>query len=275
MNRFTVFADIASRAMHATAGSPRTVAGAVVVDTEKVEGLCRELVGLGKWSGCRLDDAEFAVDLIASQAVAVSVVSFNRDTEAWRQFLVDAEIFHKAIILNSRKVAGWGKPANLLKFLLLSSACASAVGHALGIDHRPRIVNSNNMQMINCITVCDSEVEGPENIEVFKSFWDRQHIPKSRLASVGIEMLSEDVRITSEQLEPCLLLADYVAGLGLSAATENPGRIPLPLSQVNSSKLLSKIRDRDKLVVLEEDFQYSYNEIFGDTMEQARSIANC
>ena len=215
MNKITVFADIASRAMHATAGSPKTVAGAVVVETCKIESLQRELIGLRKWAACDQDDAAFAVDLMASQALAVSVVSVNRDTDAWRQFLVDAEIFHKAIILDSRKVAGWGKPANLLKSILLGSACACAIGHALGVDRRPRILNSNGMQMIGCTTVCDSEIEGPENLEVFKSFWSRQHIPKSRLARLGVEMTSEDVRVTTEQAEPSLLLADYAAGLVL------------------------------------------------------------
>ena len=274
MNRLTVLADIASRTMHATAGSPKTVAGAVAVDTLRLEGIRREVGTLPKWGSCTEDSAAFAVDLMASQAIAVSVVSVNRETDAWKQFLVDADILHEAIILDSKKVAGWAKPANLLKFILLGSACAAAMGHALGADRRRRIVNSAGRQLIECATVCDSEVEGKENLEVFESFWSQQHIPKSRLAKAGFDVRTDDVRVTTEQAEPALLLADYAAGLGLAAATQNPGRLLLPLSQTVATQLLSKLRSLNKLAIMEEDFEYSYDEIFSDVMEKARELAD-
>lgn len=116
MTRFTVLSDIASRVMHATAGSPRTVAAAVVVDTAKISGVRKEVAKLPKWKSCTEDDAEFAVDLMLSQCIAVSVINVNRETQAWTDFLQDAEVLHKAIVSTSRKIAGWAKPANLLKF---------------------------------------------------------------------------------------------------------------------------------------------------------------
>jgi hypothetical protein len=274
MNRFTVLADISSRTMHATLGSPKTVAGAVAVDTARLEGLRRELSSLPKWGACDADTAAFAVDLMASQATAVAIVSINRDTDAWRQFLVDADVLHNAIILTSRKVAGWAKPANLLKFILLGSACAAATGHALGADRRLRIVGATGRQIIECNTVCDSEVEGKENLEVFESFWSMQRIPTSRLAKAGFELISNEVRVTTEQLEPGLMLADYAAGVGLAAATENPGTLPMPLEQSVATQLLAKLRKLNKLAVVEEDFDYSYSEIFKDVMDKARELAD-
>ncbi len=274
MNRFTVLADIASRTMLATAGSPRTVAGAVALDTVKLEGVRREVGSLPKWGACGFDEAAFVVDLIASQATAMSIVSINRDTDAWRQFLVDAEVLHNAIILTSRKVAGWAKPANLLKFILLGSACAAATGHALGSDRRARIVGATGRQIIECATVCDKEVEGRENLEVFESFWSMQRIPTSKLAKAGFELISNEVTVTTEQLEPGLMLADYVAGLGLAAATEDPGTMPLPLDQATAAQLLAPLRNQGKLVVVEEDFDYSYSEIFKDVMNKARELAD-
>lgn len=260
--------------MHSTTGSPKTVGGAVAVDTLNLEAVRKELITLPKWGNCNEDNAEFVVDLMASQAVSVAIVSVNRDTEAWKKFLVDAAVLHEAIILTSKRVAGWAKPANLLKFILLGSACAAATGHALGADRRPRILSSRGRQLVECATVCDSEVEGKENLEVFESFWSGQRIPKSRLAKVGIDVIANEVRVTTDQVEPGLLLADYAAGLGLAAATANPGRLPLPLSQEFATRLLSKIRKRNKLVVQEEDFEYSYDEIFSDVMVKAREIAD-
>jgi hypothetical protein len=260
--------------MRSTAGSPRTVAAAVAVDTQQIEAIRRELKAVPKWGRCSEDSAGFVVDLMRSQAIAVAVIGVNRDTPAWRRFLADADTFHNAVILTSKKVAGWGKPTNILKFLLLGSACAMATGHTLGVDGRPRIVGSDGRQLIDCSTVCDAEVEGPENLEVFESFWGMQHIPRSRLAKVGINIISNDVRVTTEQLEPCLLLADYAAGLGLASTTDEPGSLPMPLAKSVATRLLSRLRERGKLVVREEEFDYTYDEIFGEVMEKARELAD-
>lgn len=267
---FTILSDIASRVMHATEGSPKTVAGAVAIETLRLVGVRNEVSGLPKWGKCTLDDAAFAVDLVLSQATAASIVSVDRDTEAWRRFLADAEVLQKAIVLSSKKVAGWAKPTTLLKFVLLGSACAMSTGHALGTDRGARIVGTSGRQLIECSTICDTEVEGKENLEVFESFWSMQRVPTTRLARMGIELISNDVRVTTEQLEPCLLLADYIAGLGLAAVTPDPGRLPLPIDQDTASKLLSKLRSRNKLVTAEEEFDHSYDEIFRDVMDQAR-----
>jgi hypothetical protein len=274
MNRLTVLADIASRTMLSTLGSPRTVAGAVAVDTTRMGGLREEVAALPKWGDCTANDASFAVDLLESQATAVSVVSFNRETESWTKFIADAEVLHEAIILTSKKVAGWAKPANLLKFILLGSACAVATGHALGSDRRPRIVGSSGRQLIDCSTVCDKEIEGAENREVFESFWSMQRIPSSRLARAGFEFVSNEVSLTTEQLEPGLLLADYAAGLGLASLTLEPGRLRLPLDQATAQGLLGRLKAKGKLVVVEEDFSYSYDEIFKDVMDRARELAD-
>ena len=274
MTRFTVLADIASRTMHTTVGSPITVAGAVAVDSTRMDGIRDEVATLPKWAKCDSDDAALAVDLMASQAVAVSVLCVNRETEAWNKFLVDAQVLHEAILLTSRKVAGWAKPANLLNFILLGTACAAATGHAFGADRRPRIVGTSGRQLVECRTVCDSEVEGEENREVFESFWKMQLIPTSRLARAGFEFVSNEVQVTAEQLEPGLLLADYAAGLGLAASTTTPGRLRLPLDQGTARELLGKLKIMNKLVFIEEDFHYSYDEIFRDVMDKARDLAD-
>jgi hypothetical protein len=274
MNRLTVLTDIASRTMLSTLGSPKTVAGAVTVDTARMNGIRAEVATLPKWANCTADDAALAVDLLVSQAVAISVVSFNRETESWKTFIADSEVFHEAIILTSKKVAGWAKPANLLKFILIGSACAVATGHALGSDRSPRIVGASGRKLIDCSTVCDEEVEGAENRDVFKSLWSMQRIPTSRLAKAGFEFVTNDVKLTTEQLEPGLLLADYADGLGLSALTPEPGRLRLPLDHLTARELLGKLKEVGKLVVVEEDFPYSYDEIFKDVMDRARELAD-
>lgn len=272
MNRLTVLADIAGRAMLSVLGSPRTVAGAVAIDTSALDSARAEVLDLPKWGRCNVDHAEHVVDYLASQAVAIGVVSVNRDTDRWRHFELDASLMQLAIAKHSKGVAGWAKAPNLLKFLLLGSVCAVTMGHAIGVDRRPRIQSASGRQLIECSTICDREIEGSENIEVFTSFWSEQRIPRSRLARMGVEMIGHGVCVTTEQEEPALMLADYVAGLGLAATLENPGRLPLPLDRDEASRLLRALHSKCKLVAVVEDFDYTHDEIFGHVMEQARQL---
>ncbi len=274
MNRLTILVDIAGRAMLATEGSPKTVAGAVALDTVDLPSARKEVCSLPKWGRCGLEHAEHVVDFLASQATSIGIVSVNRDTPQWLQFEREAAELQNAIVLQSRRVAGWAKAPNLLKFILLGSGCAVATGHALGSDKRLRIQNARGQQMVECSTICDKEIEGEENLEVFTSFWSEQRIPRSRLARLGIEMIGRDVKVISEQEEPALILADYVAGLGLAAALETPGRLPLPLDREKSSRLLNKLRDRGKLVAVEEDFAHTHQDIYGDLLAKAREYAD-
>lgn len=274
MNRLTILVDIASRAMLSTIGSPRTVAGAVAIDTSAIYDIRAEASRLPKWGDCTPDNAAHAVDLLTSQAVSVAIVSLNRETDAWQRFIKDANILHEAIILDSKLVAGWAKAANLLKFVLLSSACAAATGHAIGADRRPRIVSPQGYQLVECATICDNEIEGKENLEIFKSLWGEQHIPKAKLARLGVQMISESVAVTTDDEEPCLLLADYAAGLGLASVLDAPGRLPLPVTQHRAKDLLLILKSRNKLVFQEEDFDSSYDEIFKDVMAKARELGD-
>ena len=70
------------------------------------------------------------------------------------------------------------------------------------------------------------------------------------------------------------MLADYAAGLGLAASTTTPGRLRLPLDQGTARELLGKLKIMNKLVFIEEDFHYSYDEIFRDVMDKARDLAD-
>lgn len=260
--------------MLSTAGSPTTVAGAVAIDTNRLQEARSEVRGLPKWGKCQFEHAEHVVDYLASQAIAVSVVRVNRATPQWVRFEQQANLLQSAIVTQSKRVAGWVKAPNFLKFLLLGSACAVATGHALGVDSRPRIVGATGRQLIECSAICDKEVEGSENLEVFTSLWSDQRIPRSRLSRLGIDMIARDMRVTTDDDEPALFLADYVAGLGLAASLEDPGRLPLPLDQVHASQLLAKLRARTKLVVVEEDFAHTHDDIYGDVMAAAEHHAD-
>lgn len=274
MNRLTVLVDISSRVMHATVGSPRSVAGAVAVNTSALDALRSEMRSLPKWGRATEDNIGHVVDVLRSQAVSVAVVSVNRDTDAWRKFVAESDTMHAAIVKDSKRVAGWASAANLLKFFLLCAASAAATGHAIRVDRSPKILSARGLQLIDCTTICDNEVEGPENLEVFTSFWSEQHIPRTRLAQFGVEMSSSSIAVTTDHADPALLLADYAAGLGLAYTLQNQGRRPLPITQQRAREFLNTLNQRGIAVVQEEDFDHSCDGVFGYVMEKARELAD-
>jgi hypothetical protein len=217
---------------------------------------------------CTLSDAETVVDLLASRAVSVGIFSVNKDTVAWRQFAEDEKTLQRAFVAQATPLAGWAKASNLLTFYLLSGACAIAIGHGL-TNAPPGIVDINGLQMIDCSVVCDSDISGKENIEVFQSFWDQRHAPISRLATLGFKVTNEAARVATEQEEPLLLLPDYAAGIAHASLLPSPGRLSLPLTHGQANELIAHLKQIGKITIENTEFDISYDEIFGPIMEQA------
>ena len=271
MNRLTILGDIAGRVSVSSTGNPRVTAASVVVSTAD-EGSIRTALGTTtpKWGRCSLSDASRVIALLHSRSVAVGVMSINKDTDSWRKFAEDAKVLQDAIVRQSKQPAGWVKPSNLLAFLLLGGSAAMATGHALRVDPSMRIVGEDGLQLIHRRLVFDSDISGSENVDVFKSFWEKKSIPRSRLAELGVRMAHVDVSVSTEQEEPLLLLADYAAGIAHSMLLPEPGRLPLPVPHEQAKTLARELHRAGKLVVDNRNFENSYDEIFGSVMAYAR-----
>jgi hypothetical protein len=269
MNRHTILADIAGRTSKEIAGNPRVTSAAVAISTADMASLRQQLPSnLPQWGRCTSVDAEAVVSLLASRSIAVAIVSINKDTPAWREFIHDEEVLHSEIASESRRPAGWAKAGTILTFELLSRACFMATAHAIGARSATRIVDAQGMELVETSIICDTEVSGSENIDVFKSLWNEEHTPKETLARMGLRVIHREVKLLAEETEPLLFLADYAAGLGHSAHLPNPGRLPMPVSCVAATALLRRLAG--KLVVEAFDFDMSYEKVFGDVMQEAR-----
>lgn len=270
MTRCTVFADIAGRTSKGTAGSPRVTSAAVAIPTSELASVRSRLRDLPKWGRCTVSDAESVAEILATEATAIAIISMNKDTPEWHQFCIDGDLLNSTIASESWISAGWAKAPVILTFDLLSRACFMVTVHAISTSPRNRMPYSQGIEFFEFSIICDADVSGNENIEIFKSFWDDDHIPKEKLAVLGLQIIHPEVLLTTEQSEPLLLLADYAAGLGHSAHMPDPGRLPIPISCEDSAALLQSINYNGKLLVEAVDFDTSYEEIFGDVMQEAR-----
>lgn len=269
MSRFTFFADIAGQVSLDTMGSNRITAAAVAVPTGDVDNLRSRVLGWPKWRDCNEDDASAAITFLKENASSVAVVSITKNSESWKRFWESAKVLQAAIARQDRSSAGFIKPSNVIRFSVLDESFAIALGHVVKIAHRPGIVDYHSREVIERTIVCDSDIQGDENVSVFKDFWARSDEHHPRMEEAGFRLVTREVTVTTEQQEPLLLLADFAAGIAHSALIENPGRLPLPVPHEQSKMLLRALSDSGKLVLTLKPFALNYEDIFGNVLDEA------
>lgn len=244
-------------------------AAAVAVATSDTKSLRDRIRQLPKWRDCTEADAEAAVQLLQSATASIAVVSMTKDTQRWPEFWNAAKPLHEAIVAQDRRPAGFIKPGNVALFALLVQAYGIAIGHAQKVSRGVQIVDYRGLELVERTIVCDTDIQGDENLAAFKSFFERSGQHQPRMAELGFQFDTRDVIVTTEQEEPLLLLADYAAGIAHSAHIKNPGRIPLPISHEFAKILLKKAGESGKLVVIDKPFDVDYAEVFGEALEAA------
>lgn len=273
MNRVTIAVDIAGRPTRETDGSPRVTAAAVVLPTANLDTVRSSIpVNLPKWKSIDEATAAHVVDILRVHAVAISASTVNRDTEAWKQSIQDELVLQSAIVKQSRKPAGWVKLPVLLVYELLGRSAYRGLAHFLSGYRGQGIVNQHGLSLIECNVICDHEVSGEENIEVFKSFWDTPQIPVKSLESFGFKVTHPNVLLDSDDNEPLLRLADIAAGLIHSAYIPDPGFVSMPIAHKTAKRLLVPLLSSRLLSVDAFDYDASYDQIFGHVMRAARDI---
>lgn len=265
MNRYTLFADIAGRVALETIGSDRVTGAAIAIATQDVSAVRSRVAGrFPKWKDATLTDAEAVVDAMIADAAAVAAVTVYKDTDAWRQFWADAPPLHDAIVAQDQRGAGFVKPANATTFWLFGGAFALASAHAIKIGPPNRLVDYRGREAIERTIVCDSDIKGDENIDVFTSLWERADGHQPRLESIGLRFYTRQVSVTTEDEEPLLLLADYLAGIVHAAFITNPGRLRLPIAHDEAKRLLGRLNHSGKAIVQALTFDLKYADIFGE-----------
>jgi hypothetical protein len=271
VNRITLFADIAGQRTREVQGSPRVTAAAVALPTAALADVRVELPrSLNKWKTLSEHMGREVVELLVNRSLVVAAATVNRDTDSWKQALIDEEVLHSQIASESGEKAGWAKLPVVLAYMLLSRACLLALTHFLQANRGPMILDARGLAVIECNLVCDEEFSGEENVEVFKSFWSDERVPTRQLASMGFRVHHPSVTLTTEHSERLLLLADVCAGLVHSAYLPDPGRVVMPLPCAVSKALLRPLAACRRLEVDAFDFDSTYDQIFGIAMQEAR-----
>jgi hypothetical protein len=270
MGRYIIAADIAGLPTLATTGGNRMTAAAVTVRAglaDEVRAIARSLP---KWRDANEAIAAQAIELIERSALAVGIASMTKPPGAWEDFFAAAKPLQDAIVAQDRSPAGFAKPANVAKFVLLCHAYTLGMTQAIKVERDTHIKDLFGLDLIESTIVCDTEIEGEENLAAFRSFWTRSDEHQPRIRSLGIRTVTKEVIVTSEQDEPLLRLADFAAGIAHCALIPEPGRIKMPLEHETAKRLLGRLNATGKLALVNQPFDAKYEEIFGEAMAAAR-----
>ena len=126
----------------------------------------------------------------------------------------------------------------------------------------PQVLDSNGLGIVELNIVCDSDIQGNDNIAAFRSCWEQFEKSQKKTNSLGLRMILKDLRIETEQNEPLILIADYIAGICNSLFGAGKICAPAGLDLDDTKAELDKIEDSGQIVVIGEKFDLNYKDIF-------------
>jgi hypothetical protein len=270
MSRYVIAADIAGRPTLSTAGSNRMTAAAVTVRASLADEARVMARSLPKWRDADEAIATQAIEQIERNVLGVGIASMTKPPGAWEDFFAAAKPLQDQIVAEDRSPAGFVKPANVGKLVLLVHAYTLAGTQAVKVDRDPHIKDLTGLDLIECTIVCDTEIEGEENLAAFREMWAQSDRHQPKLNSLGLRTVTRNVVVTTDEEDPLLRLADFAAGIAHSALIPQPGRIRMPVEHEAAKRLLGRLNATSKLTLVNQAFDARYEEIFGEALEAAR-----
>jgi hypothetical protein len=208
--KLTIIADISSRISQERWNADRITAAAICLPSGALNHIRKRLPpDLAKWRNADERTVKLVSDVILREALGVGVYSIEKSGEAWDQFWTDTSLLNAEL----RGKISLVRAAYQIKCLLFvkstTLACASAI-KAGNIVQMPR---GKHRFATEESFIFDKEIDGADNIEVFKNIWHRQNDSPQLAEQFGIRRNVKEVRLVKEQDEQLLMLPDYIAGI--------------------------------------------------------------
>jgi len=210
-NRYAIFLDIAGRVTEDITGNEFLTTAGVALLPDTIDALRSAIPhGFPKWSDSNRDAALDAVRLISGTAVVGLTLRIRKEPVAWKRFWEDARTYQQKVSQADRCSAGFLRAANVIKYRLFCECAARVAGETVRRLGAPTVTDASGLSAIDLTIVCDSDIQGAENISVFKDLWTAGE--SKLLAQIGLARYTRSVQLATEQQEPLLLLPDHLAG---------------------------------------------------------------
>jgi hypothetical protein len=169
-----------------------------------------------KWKTGRLAGLSTVVGLIERHGLRVAVSQLHVADEAkWETYIGDGEAFRQMAVARAGKPLHYLQPELWLRAELLMRPSAHIMGRLLSARHQPEV----EAYRIDIEVVTDTDLRTQDTVEQFRVTVLRwPEITRVRQI-LGLHPTVLDVRCETEQVEPLLMLPDYLAGVYQHADT--------------------------------------------------------
>ena len=268
MEHHMLLVDIAGR-FHRAGANLSVTTGSVAIAADRAD-YVRSLLprGLPKWGECTLAQAKEVGLLVARECLAVGAVTRDLATPAWQRFWEDSAAHELMLKRLQGGKAGLLRPANIARIIAFIDGAVTASGHAAYLSNAIERAKTNGPITIGQTLVFDDELSG-ESREFFIEQWNGAR-RQPRTQAVGVTFKTCDVRLTTEQDEPLLLLPDYVAGLRHCVQFAGAGPNTFPLTTTEAKECLAPM-ENGKFKIGEGFFELDYRSMFGDAVAAAET----
>lgn len=263
MSRFTIYMDISGRVSRTTKDHQFIVVGGFSIETEKVEYARSNLpIRLLKWKDITKSDLDRSLKFMKDYSLHIASLCLDKNSNIWTEFWEDSDIYHSKLASISRERTGYVKAGNVIKYFLFGKCSCVLLAESIRRSGYPLILNGNGLGLVEACIVCDSDLQGDDNINVFKSCFEEVEKSQSKIKRQNLRIILKDVRIESEEDEPLLLVADHIAGICNTLFANGEKFAPRNLNVDYIRSEFDKIKRLGKVTLVKREFNLDYKEIF-------------
>ena len=171
MSRYTLHMDISGRLSRSTEGHEFATIGGFSIETGKID-ISRENLpkNLPKWGKATISDVKKVSEYICDNAIYVTAVCLDKNTKEWSLFWENAGMYHQKLASASKMRTGYVKAANVIRYWLFEQCATRLLAETIKRVAKPTILDSNGLRIVEVGIVCDSDIQGNDNIGAFKAY---------------------------------------------------------------------------------------------------------
>lgn len=215
MARLSLFLDIGGRVVKEATGDPFFTVGGVLLNTSAEESVRRLLAqGAAKWKHADASTLDLAIRVLGGEVSACAVIVVEKTQPWWDEFWNEGTKQHRELTVRTNTATGFARPGTVLRFWAFGACAAVLLGAYLRRYGTPQLLDESGMSMLRLKVICDTDIQGDENQDVFRSTWDAW-AGRTRLSTeLGVQPRIDLVEFRQDENEPILSLADILAGFG-------------------------------------------------------------
>jgi hypothetical protein len=271
MNRLSLFLDISGIIARETDSQSSYTVGGVVVATADVEKARTAIKAVGKkWRDIDNSSAVAMAEAILTHSMTLSATQVRKSQPAWEKFWSDGERFHGFMASVEKSAVGFVKSSNVIRYAAFRDGSAHSIGYCLKCHGLPSIVAPNGFSPLELHVVCDTDIQGQENIETFCYVWSEYEKHSKTKRVFRVEHKIQAVDFKTEQDEPLLLPPDFIAGCFQWYLGRPEVPLPKHLEESYAESIAEELRQSHNFNLTQTDFRLTYEDVFGDLLNQKK-----